>query len=332
MLIDRKLLTSILKSSVWNAALFLCTIRLFAFDYTNSELGFKATLPDGLDDFSTNMRVKALVSRGKVSPAGLTKMIAIQDLGGVIGREDLSKMPARPRNATLEKTSWKGFEIDVFRIVENINGTSFVTFNAQVPLRPRAIQVSVVGPASDDSAVRKEMQTIVTSVEGPTNWLTAEERSARIQQNYLAIIIGLFALIVGKLRITRHYGLSGTGARVAGFLIFAAGLVLPKLTAPVLIFARSRGADVGALLIAWILFNCAVIWGIIALLILQYGNAYAKNSAVSMPPPIIPTPVTASGVVLPASCPMCQSPIPPEQPGTAKTCPTCGADLTRRRG
>jgi len=319
-----------LKSFVWIISLFF-SVPLFAFDYTNSQLGFKAKLPDGLDDFSTNMRVKALISRGRISHNGLVEMVAIQDLGGTIGREDLSKKAGKPQNATLEKTSWKAFDVDVFRIVENIGGASFVTFNAQVPLKPTAIQVTVSGPTSNDSNLRKEMQTIVASVDGSTNWLTPEERSARLQQNYLAIIIGLFALIVGKLRLTRHYGLAGTGARVAGFIILAVGLVLPKLTAPVLIFARSRGADVGVLLSTWIAFNCAVIWGIIAVLIHHYGNAYASDLAKAMPPPIPTAPQTGSRDVLVTNCPLCQSPIPPDQHGTAKKCPSCGADLTRRR-
>src|SRR6266481_3918789 len=102
------------------------------------------------------MRVKALISRGKMSQTGLIEMVAIQDLGGTIGREDLSKKAGKPQNMSLEKTSWKGFDVDVFRIVENIGGVSLVTFNAQVPLKPKAIQVSVSGPTANDGILRKE--------------------------------------------------------------------------------------------------------------------------------------------------------------------------------
>jgi len=332
--ITRKLeYTKSFKSLVWSVALFLYSTPLFAFDYTNSQLGFNVTLPDGLDDFSTNMRIKSLISRASVdaSKKGLIELVAVQDMGGPIGREDLSKKPNKPENTTLEKTAWKGFDVDVFKVVENIRGVSFVTFNAQVPLKPHAIQIMVSGPTYDENKLRKEAQTIVASVQGPTNWLTDEERRARLQQNFIAIAIGLFALIFGKLRITRHYGLAGTGARVAGFLIFVAGLVLPKLTVPVLIFVHSHGADTGAVLVTWVLFNCAVIWAIIAILIHLYGNAYARDldkavpQAVTTPPPIPP-----SAMFL-ADCPMCQRPIPPEQQRTAKTCPNCGADLSRWR-
>ena len=54
-----------------------------------------------------------------------------------------------------------------------------LTFNAQVPLKPHAIQVMVSGPASDETSLRQQMQTIVSSVDGPTNWLTTDERISR---------------------------------------------------------------------------------------------------------------------------------------------------------
>src|SRR5260370_32594790 len=134
-----------------------------------------------MEDFSTNMRIKSLISRATVDPTkkGLIELVAVQDMGGPIGREDLSKKANKPENTTLEKTAWKGFDVDVFKVVENIRGVSFVTFNAQVPLKPHAIQIMVSGPAFDENKLRKDAQTIVASIQGPTNWLTDEERGDR---------------------------------------------------------------------------------------------------------------------------------------------------------
>ncbi len=319
------------KSFVWSVSFFLCATPLLAFEYSNAQLGFKAKLPDGLDDFSTNMAVKMLISLGKMdgSKNRLIEMIAIQEMRGTIGRDDLSKWADKPQNMTLEKATWKSFDVDVFRVVENIGGVSYVAFNAQVPLKPHAIQIKVLGPPSDDRRLRTEMQTIVASIEGSSNWLTPEEVNRRPQRNWIAILIGLFILIVGKLRMTRYYGLNGGGARVAGFVIFVAGFVLPRLEGPVLMFVQSYGVSGAGLLIAWPLFPCAVILGVIAVLVDHYGNAYAKDSHEAVPSPATAARQTVPNEVLMTHCYMCQSPIPPEQQRTAKTCPGCGADLTR---
>jgi len=80
---------------------------------------------------------------------------------------------------TLEKARWKSFDIDVFNIIEMDGAVTNVTFNAQVPLKPHAIQLTVVGPVGDEALLRQEMQTIVASIDGASNWLTTEERLTR---------------------------------------------------------------------------------------------------------------------------------------------------------
>lgn len=170
-----------LKAFAWSICFLLSSIPAFAFDYSNSQLGFKATLPDGLDDVTKMMRVPSLISVGKLneSRSGLVKLISIQDLGGTIGREDLSKTANKPVNVSLEKASWRSFQVDVFKIVETAGGVSLVTFNAQVPLKPHAMQITVSGPVGEESGLRSEMQAVVASIEGPSNWLTTDERISR---------------------------------------------------------------------------------------------------------------------------------------------------------
>lgn len=169
------------KSIVCSLSLLFCSTSLFGLDYANQELGFKATLPDGLQNLSKVMRVPSLVSIGKLnkSKTGVDKLISIQDLGGSIGRDDLSHITGKPANTTFEKATWKTFQVDVFKIIERTGTGAQVTFNAQVPLKPHAIQLSVCGSASDEIELRKEMQTILGSIEGPSNWLTSQERISR---------------------------------------------------------------------------------------------------------------------------------------------------------
>jgi len=324
------------KSLVWVALFFLYSTRLFAWNYTNQELGFSVTLPDRLPDFSMETRVKSLVSRGNLDASkGPVEMIIIQDLGGPIGREDLSKKADKPQNVTLEKTGWKSFQIDLFRVVENIRSVPFVTLNAQVPLKPHAIQLTVSGPVSDEDKLRTELQTVLASVNGRTNWLTDEERRARPTTNWLAVMAGLLILITGRLRISRHYGLAGAGARIAGLFILVLGLALNRALVAAVMFLQSFGVNIPMIntlegVIILITLDCVLIWGALVLLVKQYGNAYqkeAKETASSVQgavqPPKLPR--------LIAQCHMCMAPIPPEQQATARTCPTCGADLSRAR-
>lgn len=160
------------KALWWVMVLNFLSLQLYGLDYSNPELKFKAKLPDGLEDVSSRMRIRGLISLGKwnSSHTGIIKLVSLQDLGGTIGREDLSKRKDKMGNAKLEKTQWQTFDIDVFRIEERAGKVTNVTFNAQVPLKPHAIQVTVMGAAAGEASLRKEMQAIVTSIQGASNW------------------------------------------------------------------------------------------------------------------------------------------------------------------
>lgn len=190
------------RSLVWSLLLLFCLTPLWAVEYVNEPLGFRATLPEGLDDLTQMMRIKSLVSRAKMdaSTGTLVKLVSLQDLGGVIGREELSKQPGLPAGVSFEKTAWKSFQLEASRIVEQSGGISMVTFNVQVPLKPHAIQVMVAGPATEEAALRQEMQTVVASIEGPSNWLTTEERVVRGLSGFGRLI--LFGCLLGLIIVS----------------------------------------------------------------------------------------------------------------------------------
>src|SRR5262249_18333569 len=178
------------------------SLKLYGMDYSNPELKFKAKLPDNLEDVSIRVPIRGgLISLGKwnSSHTGLIKLVSLQDLGGTIGREDLSKRKDKPANVTLEKIRWQSFDIDLFRGEKIVGKDTNVTFNAQVPLKPDAIQVTVFGTAADDASLRQEMQEIVTSVQGASNWLTTDERVSRLAGGvgHLAFWCVLVIAIVG---------------------------------------------------------------------------------------------------------------------------------------
>jgi hypothetical protein len=193
----------------WVMVLNFLPLQMYGLDYSNPQLGFKARLPDNLDDVSIRVAVRGgLISLGKwnSSHTALIKMISLQDLGGTIGREDLSKKQDKPAGVTLEKTHWQSFDIDVFKVEETTGKVTNITLNAQVPLKPRAIQVSVMGPAAEEASLRQEMQAIVTSVAGTSNWLTPDERVSRLAAGggRLAFVSAFVCvLVIGIVKVVR---------------------------------------------------------------------------------------------------------------------------------
>lgn len=318
------------------AWLTLFSTRLFAFNYTNQELGFSVTLPEGLVQYPSQTKPTPLVSLGRWDNANkrYTEAIGIEDLGGPIGRDQLANSPGKPEDVTLEKMNWKGFDIEVLKMTQNLNSISIVAYNAQVPLKPHAIQVIVTGAPSDEARLRTELHTILASINGRTNWLTEGQR-ADVKPNYIAVAVGLLLLIIGRLRIGRYYGLKGTGARIAGFFILVLGIAVPPLTVWVLRLLISLDLDAHSLnpaqiLIGWTVVYGLAVWGAIVMLIKEHGNAYAKDEE-EVAPAIQPLAQPPLIKRLISNCHMCQALIPPELQESVRSCPSCGADLSRAR-
>ena len=95
----------------------------------------------------------------------------IEDLGGTIGQDDdLSAFVDSQPHVSLIKETWKGRQIDVFRIEENVQDYTFITFNAQVPLLPTAYQVKLTGVLEREDELRADLKDILAGIDGPTNW------------------------------------------------------------------------------------------------------------------------------------------------------------------
>ena len=203
-----------IKSLVWVALFLLSSTRLFAWNYTNQELGFSATLPDGFSDISHQTKVKCLVAQGKFdsSKNGHFEVIVIQDLGAALGREDLSKRTDIPAKASLEKTAWKGFSDNAYRVTEDSESGSVITLNVQIPLKPHAIELTVSGPERDEGKLRTDMLAIVATIDGPTNWLT-DEQDRRFRTNWIAVFAGIACHDYGQTSglYPGDYGVIGTG-------------------------------------------------------------------------------------------------------------------------
>lgn len=67
----------------------------------------------------------------------------------------------------------------------------------QVPLKPEAVQVAVIGEASREAELRSTLQHVLGGLDGQTNWLDTGQRVSRFVEGLsrLAITAGVLAVI-----------------------------------------------------------------------------------------------------------------------------------------
>lgn len=169
-------------------------------EYSNRDLGFRVRLPDGFEDVTVGgagpegaMLVRARFNRDK----SLSRLLSIQDLGEVIRQDaNFARLRGARGNIKREKMSWRDFEVDVFNVTEGDRGLIYVSLNAQVPLKPRAIQVTMSALKTDERALRSEMETLLASIEGPSNWISSKERAESESASLVRTTVTVAALLI----------------------------------------------------------------------------------------------------------------------------------------
>jgi hypothetical protein len=172
-----------LKSIALGMTLALAAAPLFAGEtVANQALGFRLSVPDGFVQDPT--KAQGDIVFAFMRPPGpsdkANSAVMVSRMRGVIGREKIDpKLLAKAPKVSLVPEKWKDFEIEVMRVPEEIGGVKVVTFNAQVPLKPEAIQISVVGEVARENELRSVLRTVLATLDGQTNWLTTDERINR---------------------------------------------------------------------------------------------------------------------------------------------------------
>ena len=142
-----------------------------AWTLDNSDLGISMTIPDGFVSDTQLASLKPSFVYVYRKPGGREVIsdptIVIEKLNGTIGRARLT-LQDLPKNfnGTLTTGHWNGREIDVARIVEQVAGLQIVTYKAQVPLRPQAIQIWVGGNLDMDAKIRRLLDDSLASLKG----------------------------------------------------------------------------------------------------------------------------------------------------------------------
>ena len=175
---------------------------------TNAELGYRLTLPEGFTDFPEARSQKDVVdswSEARPVSANGALVLLVVRMHGILPREAMRQedVPAKTQVVTLK---WKGFDVSGLRTQASQEGKPVFVLVAQVPLRPEAVQLSVAGPADQETRGQAIMEATLASLEGETNWLTSTERAGRLGTAagwWIGIAVAVIAVLAWRKRRAR---------------------------------------------------------------------------------------------------------------------------------
>jgi hypothetical protein len=198
--------------------LLIAALLMQQFFATNTSLGYKFALPDGFAPFPEATRgQKDLVGCWtEPVPASYSGafVLCVQRLHGRLGRERL-KPEDVPSYSQLMTFKWKGFDIDGLKTDTTDSGQPVVVLVAQVPLRREGIQLILGGPRDQASRAEALMTSMLSSLEGETNWLTDEERSSRLGTGVGAMAALLLLALLARMWRNRRVREAAAAAAAA---------------------------------------------------------------------------------------------------------------------
>jgi hypothetical protein len=202
---------------------------------SDANLRFSMTIPEGFERMAQRPPDKPnwLYSFVKKESDGVWFAIVVERMRGTIGRERLDPRDAPAgSHARLHTVRWQGFDIDAIEFPEETGGLSLVNIKAQVPVKPEAIQISVVGPRDRRDESLALVNRLLKGFRAESIWLdSVAPRNLANSPHYglllLAAVaaggIGGFAVLF---LVTRLGGPRGTLAVLGGAVIIAA-LLMP---------------------------------------------------------------------------------------------------------
>ena len=182
--------------------------------------GLSFTVPDGYTDYPEGRSPPIIYAfaRGKPDDASFMLLHVVR-MGGPIGRgpvdPEMAERAARkgfrakgvePTGFELSNVRWKDFDLNLFVSYFPGRDKELVSLTAQVPLAREAIQIQLIGPAAEEATLSADLQAILASLDGPSNWVSDDERVYRIAELIGAAVgsLGGLALVLWWLRRRRR--------------------------------------------------------------------------------------------------------------------------------
>jgi hypothetical protein len=75
-----------------------------------------------------------------------------------------------PAGVELTTKNWRGLSVPTFRARKEVQGHEVMIYRIRVPLKPKAIELAVLGPASSDESLSALADSLLASLDGPTSW------------------------------------------------------------------------------------------------------------------------------------------------------------------
>jgi hypothetical protein len=191
--------------AIWSATAMIVALaerESRAVSVSEPSLGISFTLPDGFERLrdEEDQADFVRVYRKLVVGEPIAYIVGVERLGGVLPRTDVQQAP-KDGPVKFSVGRWKDFDVIVGQVSEELNGAPATVFNVQIPLKPEAVQLKFIGPASRAAELRSLVDETLLTLKGDTNWLSAEERWERLATGArrLGITVGVVALIAAWL-------------------------------------------------------------------------------------------------------------------------------------
>ena len=106
----------------------------------------------------------------------------------------------------LSRESWGDHQLQIIETSFTMQGVEAFSLVAQVPILPRAVQISIGGQKSSEKQARDDLKAVLRSFRGTTHWLTPNQRVWAALAGGSAILSWLLLLIYGILYALRWRG------------------------------------------------------------------------------------------------------------------------------
>ena len=146
-----------------------------AYPLKDDRLHFSIDIPEGFREYPEGKKtptIEHVYIKGVVGGGEALTVINIERLAGLIPRNKPLRREAMPPGFRGEVTTrnWRGVNVDTIIAFVEQNGLRMAVYTMQVPLKPSAIQLSVGGPESNRNELGQLADTLLSSLDGETNW------------------------------------------------------------------------------------------------------------------------------------------------------------------
>jgi hypothetical protein len=140
----------------------------------DTQLNLTLDIPAGFAEFPAAkemQRAEHVFVKGDTTDRELDLILSVSAMPAALAKGRRPPAVAGTRtNVNLRTFNWRGIEVDGLVVSEVLLGVPFTTLNIQLPILPRAVQISVAGPTARQAELEQITAALLPSIDGPSNW------------------------------------------------------------------------------------------------------------------------------------------------------------------